>query len=325
MARPLRIQYPGAVYHVTHRGNERKPIFKDDADRNKFLSIISLSAETYTIIIHSYVLMSNHFHLLVETPQGNLAEFMRHFNISYTSYFNRRYKRSGNLYQGRYKSFLIEKEVYLARVSRYIHLNPVRIQEMARKQITEQLEYLFTYPWSSLPGFAALGKRLKCVEYGYVLEEFGGDTKSGRNRFKKQIESDLQKGLRIREDVVGQSILGSAQFIEEMREKLPEKKDRERPSVSKVHKHKARGELLEIISEITGTPQKNIISQKGILRHLAMDILYRFGGFTNPEIGKIMGVDYSTVSQGRKRLRAKAGKDKSIKALVQRIEAKCQG
>ncbi|MBU0731230.1 MAG: transposase, partial [Proteobacteria bacterium] len=303
----------------------RKPIFKDDADRNKFLSILSLSAETYSTILHSFVLMNNHFHFLVETPQGNLAEFMRHFNITYTSYFNRRYKRSGNLYQGRYKSFLIEKDAYLSRVSRYIHLNPARIQKMARKPLAEQLEYLFGYQWSSLPGITALSKRLKCIEHGYILEEFGGDTKSGRERYKKQIALDLQEGLKIREGIVAQSILGSEQFIDEIREKLPEKKDREIPSVGRVHKHKAKGELLGIISKVTGTPRKDLLSRKGIARQLAMDILYRFGGLTNPEIGKMMGVDYSTVSQGRKRLRSKVGKDKEILGLLREIEAKCQG
>ena len=135
MARPLRIQYPGAVYHLTHRGNEKKAIFHDDADRKQFLALLAQSIEIYDVILHSYVLMSNHFHLLAETPLGNLSEFMRHFNITYTSYFNRRYKRSGNLYQGRFKSFLIDKENYLSRVSRYIHLNPVKIKTMNSKTI----------------------------------------------------------------------------------------------------------------------------------------------------------------------------------------------
>src|SRR5512140_10640 len=102
MVRPLRIQYPGAVYHVTCRGNEWRDIFQDDKDRRKFVAILSRSLETYSVELYAYVLMSNHFHLLVATPLGNLGEFMRHFNITYTGTFNRCHRRVGHLYQGRY-------------------------------------------------------------------------------------------------------------------------------------------------------------------------------------------------------------------------------
>ncbi len=117
MARPLRIQYPGAVYHVTCRGNERKDIFKDDADRERFVRILSQAAEIYSIKLCSYVLMTNHFHLLLETPLANLSEFMRNFNITYTGYYNRRHKRVGHL-RGphRVRSLLLTLPVFFATV-----------------------------------------------------------------------------------------------------------------------------------------------------------------------------------------------------------------
>ena len=129
MARPLRIQYPDAYYHVTSRGNERKQIFSDEKDHKAFLERLSLSLDIYHVSLLAYVCMPNHFHLLVTTPEGNLSEFMRHFNISYTSAFNRRHGRVGHLYQGRYKAFLIDADHYLLEVSRYIHLNPIRIKK----------------------------------------------------------------------------------------------------------------------------------------------------------------------------------------------------
>ena len=113
MARPLRIQYPGAYYHVTGRGNGRRRIFLDPRDQEIFLEKLSLSSEIYNVSLLAYVCMRNHFHLQVMTPEGNLSEFMRHFNISYTSAFNRRHKRVGHLYQGRYKAFLIDADNYL--------------------------------------------------------------------------------------------------------------------------------------------------------------------------------------------------------------------
>jgi len=110
MSRALRVQYEGAYYHVACRGNERRKIFRDDADRDALLECLERSATTYTVRVLCYVLMTNHFHLVIQTPRGNLSELMRHFNVSYTTAFNRRHHRSGHLYQGRYHAIIIEKE-----------------------------------------------------------------------------------------------------------------------------------------------------------------------------------------------------------------------
>lgn len=126
MGRPLRIEYPGAFYHVTSRGNEKKEVFKSQKDREKFLSYLESATERYGAAIHVYCLMSNHYHLLVETPEGNLSQIMRHINGAYTNYFNTKRQRAGHLFQGRYKAILVEKDAYSLELSRYIHLNPVR-------------------------------------------------------------------------------------------------------------------------------------------------------------------------------------------------------
>ena len=126
MARPLRIEYPGAVYHATSRGNEKKPIFKDDHDRESFLAILTRVNKRYHWICHAYCLMDNHYHLLLETPDGNLSLGMRQLNGVYTQAFNRRHNRAGHLLQGRYKGILVQKDSHLLEVSRYVVLNPVR-------------------------------------------------------------------------------------------------------------------------------------------------------------------------------------------------------
>ena len=322
MARPLRIQYPGAVYHVTNRGNERKAIFKNDYDRNQFLQVLGKSIEIYDVVLHCFVMMTNHYHLLVETPLGNLGAFMRHFNITYTSYFNRRHHRVGNLYQGRYKSFLVEKEAYLSACSRYIHLNPVRIGSIRKKAGEEQVEYLLQYKWSSLPGYLALKKRIGMITCGVVLEEFGGDTPSGRKAYKKQILRDLTEGVELHEKIVGQSLLGGEGFVDWAREKFLEKKqDRERPSVGKIHQYVAKEEIFRTIEEQLNTPVSDILKSKGKARQIAMDILYRFGGFSNKAIGEMMGLDYSSISQGRKRLLEKRRKDSSLDKTLRCVEA----
>lgn len=321
MARPLRIQYSGAVYHVTCRGNERKEIFKDDRDRETFLEILVYSSKIYNIKIFSYILMENHFHLLIETPLGNLGGFMRHFNITYTGYYNRRHNRVGHLYQGRYKSILVDKESYLSVLSRYIHLNPVRIKEMERKTDKEKIQHLRNYKWSGLPGYINKGEREQFVDYAMVLEGYGGDNDRGRLAYKKRIYDDISEKLEIRDKVIGQSIIGGEEFIKWVKEELLKRqKDRECPSLREIQRYRAKEKIIEAIKKESGKGLEEIKREKGSIRQIAMDLLYRIGGLKGVDIGELIGVDYSTVSQGRKRLREKIEKDRKLKQLVDRIE-----
>jgi REP-associated tyrosine transposase len=321
MARPLRIQYSGAVYHVTCRGNERKEIFKDDQDREIFLEILTKSSRIYNIKIFSYVLMENHFHLLIETPLGNLGEFMRHFNITYTGYYNRRHNRVGHLYQGRYKSILVDKKSYLSVLSRYIHLNPVRIEAMEKNTDEEKMQHLRNYTWSSLSGYINKGEREQFVDYAMVLEEYGGDNNRGRLAYRKRIYDDISEKLEIRDQVIGQSIIGGEEFIKRVKETLLEKQtDRECPSLKEIQRYRAKEKIIEAIEKESGKGLEEIKREKGRIRQIVMDLLYRVGGLKGVDIGKLIGVDYSTVSQGRKRLREKIEKDSKLKQLVNQIE-----
>ena len=126
MARPLRIEYPGALYHVTARGNARQRIYSDSKDCQAFLDLLGTLSDRYHWLCHAYCLMTNHYHLLLETPEGNLAEGMRQLNGIYTQAFNRRHHKVGHLFQGRYHAILVDKDCYLLEVARYIVLNPVR-------------------------------------------------------------------------------------------------------------------------------------------------------------------------------------------------------
>jgi REP element-mobilizing transposase RayT len=323
MARPLRIQYPGAVYHVTCRGNERKEIFRDDRDRKTFLEILAKSAKIYNIKIYSYILMENHFHLLVETPLGNLGEFMRHFNITYTSRYNHRHKRVGHLYQGRYKSILVDKANYLSILSRYIHLNPIRIKMTEKKRDEEKLQYLKNYKWSSLLGYINSNKKEKFIDYAVVLEEYGGDNDKGRLAYSKRIYADIMEELTMKDKIIGQSIIGGEKFIGWVRDKfLKKQKDRERPSLREIQKYRAKEDIIKIIEKETGKTIEEIKAERGSIRQILMDMLYRIGGLTGVEIGTLLGVDYSTVSQGRKRLTEKVQRNKKLRQTLNQIEAK---
>lgn len=322
MARSLRVQYPGAVYHITCRGNERKEIFRDDVDRKSFLDTLQKSAETYSIKHYAYVLMENHFHLLLETPFGNLSEFMRQFNITYTGYYNRRHKRVGHLFQGRYKSILVDKDTYLSVVSRYIHLNPIRTKGIESRGAKERIQFLREYHWSSLGGYIDKKRKEGFIDYSVVLGEYGGDTDKGREGYRKRIEGDIAGGLEIRDKVVGQSILGGDRFIEWIRERFLNKVKgrRELPAVRQLQRYKAKEEIIRAIEEEIGRAISDIITEGGSLRQIAMDLLYRVGGLKGVEIGEMMGLDYSTISQGRKRLNEKIRKDRNLSVLLNRIE-----
>lgn len=323
MARPLRIEYPGAVYHVTCRGNDKKVIYKDDPDRKRFLDILNQSLTIYNVKLYSYVLMSNHFHLLLETPLGNLGEFMRQFNITYTGYFNRRHKRAGHLYQGRYRSILVEKAAYLSILSRYIHLNPVKIKKMDKMPYGEKIKHLTNYDWSSLPGYIKKSRKERYIDYAMVLEEYGGDTGRARNAYKQRIYADTREGIETKDKIFSQSMLGGEEFIEWIKATFIKKDhDRECPSLSEIQRYRQKDDILRTIEEETGKGIEELSAEKGTLRQMTMELLYRLGGLKGIEIGKIMGVGYTSVSQERRRLRERLQKDHKIRTSLSQIEMK---
>ena len=152
MARALRITFPGAFYHVTSRGNERKAVFKSKRDREKFLEYLESATQRYDALIHAYCLMDTHYHLLLETPSGNLPQIMRHINGAYTTYFNVKRDRSGHLFQGHYKAILVDIDQYAKELSRYIHLNPLR---------AKMVELPEEYEWSSYKFYIGKQKAAK--------------------------------------------------------------------------------------------------------------------------------------------------------------------
>ncbi len=321
MARALRIQYPGAVYHVMCRGNDYRDVFCSDDDRTAFLHLLSLSLNIYSVKLHAYVLMTDHFHILVETPLGNLADFMRHFNITYTGFFNRQHKRVGHLYQGRYKSILVEKDAYLTILSRYIHLNPIRLKSMEQSSVREKFQRLYQHTWSSLPGYFDKAKQQAMVDYSLVLADFGGNNSGGSDRYRKQIIVDIEEDLDVNDEVVGQSILGGEDFIERIKNEFLEScQEREQPSARSLKQYHQQEVILAAIEKETGKDLAVLRQDKGDLRRLAMDLLYRLGGLKGPTIGALFGVDYSTVSQERKRLRERLARNDGLDELMQRLE-----
>jgi len=204
MPRKPRVEYSGAFYHVIARGNQRRRIFRDDGDRHFYLERLELYRKRYGFILYAYVLMSNHAHLLIETKQTPLSKIMQGLQLTYTQYFNRRYRTVGHLFQGRYKAILCDREAYLLELVRYLHLNPARLRHPLDP---------WHYPWSSHRAY--LGKRSAVkVDTALVLSQFGRDPGRARQVYLRFIEEGVGLGhMEKYYETVDQRFLGDERFI----------------------------------------------------------------------------------------------------------------
>ena len=323
MVRPLRIEYPGAWYHFTCRGNERGLIFKDDSDRREFLSILKESLEKYKVLLHGYVLMENHFHLNLHTPQGNLNRFAQRFNTAYTVYFNRRYNRTGHLYQGRYKAILVEKDSYLLALSRYIHLNPAKIKRIKKLPIPEQIDYLRNYKWSSNRGYGLLRYREDFMCYNDVLEYTGGDNKYGRKGYREFVEEGLLTDVGSPfEGIKGQVVLGESGFVDWVYEKVLKdaKPDKTEQSKSRELVKEVRQEfIIDTVCRAFKVSKADLLRRRSVCRDARMVYIdlcckYRLFHKSLREIGQELGgLTVGGMSQTRKRLRERMQKNKALR------------
>jgi len=196
MARMLRIQFEGAVYHVSCRmlgswREERSRLFMDDADRERFMERLAERVDQFEIRLYLFVCMTNHFHLVFETPRANCSRFMQSLSTAYTVYYNLRHGRHGHLLDGRYKAKLVEGDEYLLRLSRYVHLNPVQVGSLKKAPLAERIKALRAFEWSSYPSYIGRCKRLEFVEYGPMLAEMGGKERARPRRYRDFVESGL--------------------------------------------------------------------------------------------------------------------------------------
>ena len=179
------------MYHVTVRGNDRRSLFRDDADRNRLIRILAESVASFEIRLYLYCLMTNHVHPVVETPRANLGRFMHRVQTAYTVYFNHRHRRHGHLTQGRYGARLVAEDAYILKLSRYVHLNPVFIVSMRRQPVAERLALLRQYPWSSYPGYIGRSRRLAFVDYAPILAMMSPDESRQARTYRRFVEAGV--------------------------------------------------------------------------------------------------------------------------------------
>ncbi len=282
MARPLRIEFPGAIYHVTSRGNARQAIFIDDEDRGIFLDILSMVVERFKWVCHTYCLMENHYHLLIETPDGNLSRGMRELNGVYTQGFNQRYGRVGHLFQGRYKAILVEKDNHLLSLCRYVVLNPFRVGLIRRPE---------DWRWSSYRATIGLARRPSFLTIDWVLSQFGGRRRVAMERYRRFVMEGIGKDSPW-ETLKGQIFLGTDEFINQLRGLLDERGRIK--EVPRVQRYVARPSLRELFKGEKG--------QERTAWDRAIYDAYVCYGYTMREIADYLGFHYATISRAIKRV-----------------------
>ena len=320
MSRPLRIEYPGAWYHVMNRGRRREDIFLDDSDNHLFLDVLRDTATMWNLKVSAYCLMSNHYHLLVHTPDGNLSRCMRHLNGVYTQRFNRKHGMDGQLFRGRYKAVLVEENNYLLELLRYIHRNPLNAGMVSE---------LDTYPWCSHRGYLAHEKGWGWLHRDMLLAMFSKTRKKAfvnYLEFVNQQESEEIQQFFSHKNLP--SIFGTAGFIDKIRNSFCWlRQDKEIPEAAILSVEAAA--VKNAVCTVYQISEEQLLASKrgteNIPRDLAIYVLRMYSQKTLSEIGKTFGIkNYSTVSsaigRAKKTLAAEGEKQKEFKAIGLRLQ-----
>ena len=323
MARPLRVQFEGATYHICARGNARERVFRGEKDHARFVQLLAESAERFDVLIFGFVLVGNHFHLIAQTRRPNLTRWMHWLSVSYTVYFNRRHERSGHLFQGRFKSFLVQdSEGYLLTLSRYVHLNPVRGISLGRGTPSERRERLRNFKWSTYRGYAGLGRQFPFVEERTILKSLGGPVRGQRLEYRRFVEEGLVREVENPfEAVRWQAVLGSESFVQKIRDRVRNMRgqSREIRSLRQMKPVTAPDEVLRRVASRYRMDAERLVSPEYGLkaRNVAMWMLWEEGSQTLRQIGEMFGgMDYAAVAQRIRR--ARLGHNAKSTAMLRR-------
>ena len=277
MSRPLRLEYPHAICHVTARGNARAAIFLDDVDRDNFLAVLADCVARFGWICHAYCLMDNHYHLMIETPDANLSAGMRHLNGVYTQQLNRRHRRVGHVFQGRFKAILIERDSYLLELCRYVVLNPVRAN-MVRE--------VGQYPWSSYRAMVGAVNVPSWLHTDWLLSQFGKSRKVTRRKYTQFVAEGMTESPPWA-NLKGQILLGSDDFIEQSRSLIQSKDDLS--ELPRAQRAAHRPDLASMFSKSVRAIKPD--------RDAAIRLAYFEYRYALAAIARAAGIHYSTVGK----------------------------
>jgi putative transposase len=317
MGRAWRIEYEGALYHLMSRGNDGQDIYLNDDDRNLFLETISEMSERFEVDIFAYVLMSNHYHLLVRTNRANLKKAMQWFGTTYTRRFNNRNFKKGHLFQGRYKSILVQNDAYLMQLSCYIHRNPLRAGIVRR---------LIDYKWSSYPIYAYGKKGPEWLSTQVILSYFKGADK--HKQYREKVQKYAEEENRLLEDIHHGMILGAKKFVNKIRTQfLPDIPHNALPQQKQLAKDIKLDDVLKKSAKVIQIDLDNCVQAKrlrGIDKHkrdLLVYLLWNKGLMTNEQLGRFFNISHSAVSHSVKVFKQKMINDKKVRAQFEKLNS----
>jgi len=317
MARKPRIEFPGALYHVFSRGNNKQQVFKSDRDYKAFLERVKKYSERYLFKVYVYVLMPNHFHLILETHVAPLSKIMQGLLQSYTLYFHKNYSSVGHVFQGRYKAILCDKETYLMELVRYIPLNPVR---------ADIVNFPEDYKWSSYHSYFGDSSQ-SVVDSGFVLNLFDEDRTAARKMLWSFIRDGLSMGHKEElYDVVDQRILGSEDFVDEVKTKIDTKLGTNcADDITQTFNTKQNlAEILNTVSDVTQIP-KTAISGRSKELHISMArgiftyVAVKYAGYNNKDLSKLKNKDPSSITFMVRRIETQKKENSDLSETLEKV------
>ena len=312
MVRPLRLSFENAFYHITSRGNRREKIFYSDRDKKVFLKRLKEMLTKYSMICQTYCLMDNRYHLFIKTSKPNLSQGIHYLNSSYANWFRNKHQIIGPLFQGRFKSILVDADNYALVLSAYIHLNPLRAG------IIKQLE---DYPWSSYLDYLNLRKS-NITDPSFVLNLIDHNTFKAIGKYREYVTENQEIKNPIRESY-RHIALGSETFIERVKEKIEHLgRKREIPSTRFLSKYDADMIIIKM-TQVLNIERKVIFDKKrgNLNRSLAIYLIKGLTPLSLVKIGELFKMDYSAVSQAAKRFEQKSEVNHEIKEVMQKVIA----
>lgn len=305
MARPLRLSFENAVYHITARGNRKEDIFYSDRDKSIFLDKMNETFEKYSFIGYAYCLMDNHYHLFIKTPLANITDGMHYLNTSYANWFKAKYRIIGVIFQGRYKSILVDEDNYALELSAYIHLNPLRA--LMVKSIEE-------YKWSSFLDYIGVTEPIiERLDTSLILSQLDNDLSRASKKYKGFVFEKINMKSPFENAYKGVA-LGSEVFIEEIKERIKSiGQKREIRETKLVESYRAEEIINKILKVFEIKRNKIFGKQKGnMYRQLALYLIKKYSALSLKEIGELFEMDYVAVSQATKRFEKKIMTDKTV-------------
>ena len=317
MTRPLRLAYENATYHITARGNRRENIFYSDKDKSVFLEKMNETFNKYSFTCFAYCLMDNHYHMFIKTTHANISQGMHYLNSSYTNWFKAEHKVVGVIFQGRYKSILVDEDNYGLRLSAYIHLNPVRAG------IVNGVE---EYKWSSYQSYIGKRSPVEKLDTEFILGQLDEDMSKARRKYKRFVLENMDMVNPMGDSYRGLA-LGSEEFVKRIGKRIKSLGRKREVTETKMAGVCGLEEIIGSLISRFGVEREEVFRKKrgNIYRQMALYLIKKYTMLSLKEIGEVFEMDYAAVSQACKRFERLSEKNRKVSVILAKLKKELMG